>query len=93
MRNSAIPLTALAMVSLLIALSLVTWRQTRSLEALAELDRVERDISLLRAEKEGLERTIQSLESRGHVVPTARDRLNMRTPTAGEIILLPGDPR
>ena len=93
MRSSAVPLTVLAMISLLLALSLVTWRQARSLDALAQLDRIEREISLLEAEKEELERTIQSLESRGHVVPTAREELGMRTPTAEEIVFLPGAPR
>lgn len=91
MRISGIALAALSMAALLIALSFVTWRQSRSLDALAELDRVQRDISLLQAEKGALERRIQNLESRGRVVPAARERLDMRTPSAGEIILLSGE--
>jgi cell division protein FtsL len=93
MRLSGLTLTALAIATLLAALSLVTWRQTRSLDALAELERIEREISLVEAERGELERRIQSLESRGRVVPAAREMLGMHTPSASEIILLPGETR
>lgn len=88
MTRSAMSLTVLAVAALVLALSFVTWRQTRALEALAQLDRVERDVSLLRAERGELERRIQTLESRGRVVPVAREWLDMRMPSASEIILL-----
>lgn len=83
-------LVVLAVALLLAALSLVTWRQSRALEDLAELDHLRREISLMSAERNELERRIQSLESRGSVVPAARERLRMRAPTAEEIVLLPG---
>jgi cell division protein FtsL len=91
-RFSGALLTALSVALLLAALSLVTWRQARALERLAELDRLEREVSLLTAERNALESRIQVLESRGRVVPAARERLGMRTPSdeAGEIILLSG---
>lgn len=91
MTRSAMILTVCAVAALVLALSFVTWRQTRALEALAELDRVERDISLLRAERGELERRIQTLESRGRIVPVAREWLGMRTPSADEIVLFSGE--
>lgn len=83
-------LTALAVAALLAALSLVTWRQARAREALVELDRLQREISLVEAERAALERRVQTLEGRGWVVPAARSRLGMRPPRADEIVLLPG---
>lgn len=90
MRMGGVGATALAVAALLAALSLVTWRQARALEALQVLDAVERELSLVEAERADLHRRIQTLESRGRVVPAARDRLGMRTPSSGEIILLEG---
>ncbi len=91
MRLSGSSRAVLAVAALLAAMSLVIWRQTRAREALVELDTLRREISLVQAEKGELERRIQNLESRGRVVPAARERLGMHTPGAGEIILLPGD--
>lgn len=82
---------ALAVALLLASLSLVTWRQSRAFEGLAVLDRVQRDRSLAEAELSELHRHLQYLESRGRVVPEARERLGMHTPDASEIVLLPGD--
>lgn len=81
---------ALAVAALLAALSLVVWRQSRALEALAALDAVDREHSLAVAELSDLERNVEYLESRGRVVPAARERLNMRPPDAAEIELLSG---
>jgi hypothetical protein len=84
---------ALAVALLLSALSLVAWRQSRALDRLEELDRLEGAISLLTADRDALQSRVQVLESRGHVVPEAGERLDMRIPSdeAGEIIvLLPG---
>lgn len=89
MRFSATSLTALAVALLLASLSLVTWRQARTLEALADLDSLQRRISLVEADRAGLQRRIQLLEARSRVVRDARDRLGMRTPSAEEIVLLP----
>jgi cell division protein FtsL len=91
MRMSATSLTALAVAALLIALSLVTWRQARTREALTELADIRREMSLAEAEQGELQRRIQVLESRSRVVRDARNRLDMRTPHAGEIVLIPGD--
>jgi cell division protein FtsL len=81
-------LTAVGIVALLLSLSLVTWRQSRAREVMADLDGLRREISLVQAERAAFERRIQSLESRGHVVPAARERLDMRTPGAANIVLL-----
>lgn len=90
-RLSTPSLVALAFAGLLASLSLVTWRQSRALEALAELDRLERERSLTQADLTELDRRIQYLESRGRVVPEARARLGMHSPAASEIVWLPGE--
>jgi cell division protein FtsL len=90
MKLSAVSWTALMVAVLLAALSLVTWRQARAREALAELDELRREISLVEAERSELERRIERLESRGRVVPEARERLGMKSPGSGEIVILSG---
>ncbi|MEX1257031.1 MAG: cell division protein FtsL [Gemmatimonadota bacterium] len=92
MRSANPLLVALAAALLLASLSLVTWRQARALEELAELDGLRREISLLEAERTDLETRIQALESRGRVLRTASERLGMRRPNdaSGEIVLLSG---
>ncbi len=94
MRRIAAPtLTVFAMACLLAALSLVTWRQTRALDALRSLDEVRRQRELVQSEQTDLVRRIQVLESRGSIVPAARQRLGMHTPGASEIVYLPGESR
>ena len=92
MRQRRLALATLAAFLLLSALGLVAWRQARALERLEELDRLERGISLLLAERDEIQSRVRALESRGRVGPAARNRLGMRTPRdeAGEIVLLPG---
>jgi len=76
---------------LLGALAFVTWRQSRTFEALEELEAVRRQTSIASAERVELERRIQFLESRARVVPEARRRLGMHLPDASELVFLPGD--
>jgi cell division protein FtsL len=83
--------TASAVVVLLSSLGLVTWRQSRALEAQERLDQIRRQASVAAAERVELERTIQVLESRARVVPAARERLGMHTPGAAELVILPGE--
>lgn len=92
MGSLALARAALAVVCLLGALGLVTWRQSRTLEVLRDLDEAERLVSVKEAERVDLAGTIQVMESRGHVVPRARDELGMHTPDATELVFLPGDP-
>jgi cell division protein FtsL len=80
----------LACAALLASLSLVMWRQSRALETLRALDEVRAERSLAEAQRSALVREIQQLESRSRVVAVAADRLGMRVPSAGEIVILVG---
>jgi hypothetical protein len=93
MRASGGLLATVGVALLLLALGLVTWRQARSLEALASLDDLRGRISILTAERNELENNIRRLESRGHIVQEAGDRLGMYAPSSAEIVLLPGRER
>lgn len=77
-----------ACVLLFSALSAVVWRQSRALEELRALDTARAERALLQAERSELQRTIQRLESRAHVVATAGERLGLRVPAAAEIVFL-----
>jgi cell division protein FtsL len=92
-RASGVILAALGLAALLGALSLVTWRQARALEARAEVEHLEREISLVRAERAELQRRMLILEGRDHVVRAARERLGLRSPQDQEIVLLAGEDR
>lgn len=83
---------SLTLAFLLLSLGFVTWRQSRAFEVLRDLEDVRRASSEMRAEGIDLERGIQALESRGHVVPEARRLLGMHTPDASELVILPGEP-
>ena len=83
-------LLALGFACLLTSLSLVTWRQSRAFEALADLDEVQRELSLATAEQTELERRIQRLESRTRVSTVAIELLGMHQPDASEMVLLGG---
>ncbi len=86
-------LLALGFSGLLSALSYVTWRQSRAFEALAELDGVERSLSLAESERTDLLRRIQRLDNRERISAVARERLGMHHPEASEMELLPGGAR
>jgi cell division protein FtsL len=73
---------------LLCSLGLVTWRQSRALETLAELDEVRQQVSVARAQVVELDREIQMLTSRARVVPDARSRLGMHMPDGSEFEIL-----
>lgn len=79
---------AVTFVVLLGSLGLVTWRQSRSLETLAQWDEVRRQVSVSRAQVVEIDREIQVLTSRARVVPEARARLEMHTPDASEFEIL-----
>ncbi len=93
-RSWAMPsLLALGFSSLLSALGLVTWRQSRAFEALAELDGVERAFSLAESERAELLRRIQGLDSRARISLVAQESLGMHRPEASEMVLLSGGAR
>jgi cell division protein FtsL len=81
---------AIAVGALLTSLSVVTWRQMRALEGLAELHGLRQEIEAVAAVRKNLVGEIQYLESRGRVVPEARERLGMHNPAADEIVYLSG---
>ncbi len=89
MRLSWITLTVLGVTALLLALSLVSWRQTRVRAGLGEVAELQRQISLAEAERAELLRRIQYLESRSRVVAEAEDRLGLRRAQAHEIVWIP----
>ena len=93
-RSWAMPsLIALGFSVLLSALSFVTWRQSRAFEALAELDGVERSLSLAESEEAELLRRIQGLDSRARISSVAQERFGMHRPEASEMVLLSGGVR
>jgi cell division protein FtsL len=79
---------AVTLACFLASLGLVTWRQSRALETLAELDELRRRTSVARAQVVELDREIQVLTSRARVVPAARERLGMHTPEGSELVIL-----
>ena len=79
---------ALAVAVFLGALSLVAWRQSRAFEVLSRLDELRSEANLARAERAELARRTRHLQSRGRVVPAARERLRMHLPGASEIVYL-----
>ncbi len=83
----------LGFAGLLSALSLVTWRQSRAFEALAELDRLERSLSLAESEQTELLQRIQSLASSPRILSVAQERLGMHLPDASEMVFLSGGAR
>ena len=84
--------TAVTLAVFLGSLGFVTWRQSRALETLAELDELRRGTSVARAQMVELDREIQVLTSRARVVPAARDRLAMHTPDGAELVILLAEP-
>ena len=91
MDATALGRAAVTIAVLLGSLVFVTWRQSRALETLAEWDELRRSSAVARAQVVELEREIQVLTSRARVVPEARDRLDMHTPDATELVILPAE--
>ena len=88
--GATLSLLALGFSGLLSALSLVTWRQSRAFEALAELDSLERSLSLAESERTELLGRIQSVASLDRMSPVAQERLGMHHPDASEMVFLSG---
>ncbi len=83
---------AVTIAVLLGSLGYVTWRQSRALEALAELDDLRRNTAGALALVVEIEREIQVLASRARIVPEARAQLGMHTPDATELVILLAEP-
>jgi cell division protein FtsL len=84
--------SAVTLAFFLASLGFVTWRQSRALETLADLDELRRQTSVARAQVVELDREIQVLTSRARVVPAARERLRMHTPDGSELVILRSEP-
>ena len=78
----------LAMAALFAALSLVVWRQSRALEVLRTLDAARSERAILESERSALQRRVQELEGREHIVQVAGERLGLRPPAADELVIL-----
>ena len=92
--GSRLGVLVLGFAGLLSALSLVTWRQSRAREALAELDQLEKSLSLAASDRTVLDRRIQGLSSLARISSVAQEHLGMHHPEASEeaseIVWLPG---
>jgi len=78
---------AITFAVLMWSLGLVTWRQSRALEANRTLDDLRRHVSVARAERVGIDRGIQTLRRRVRIV-TEAEALGMHTPDATEQVFL-----
>jgi cell division protein FtsL len=85
--NGAIRMSV-AFALLYASLALVVWRQSRALEELRGLDSARSERAILQAERADLQREIQRLESRARIIAVAGARLDLRTPSAHEIVFL-----
>lgn len=88
MRGQGTIRVVLAFAALLASLTLVVWRQSRSLELLRQLDEVRSERALLEAERASLTSRIQTLEGRARIRRVAGARLGLRVPTAEDLVTL-----
>jgi cell division protein FtsL len=78
---------AITFAVLMWSLGLVTWRQSRALEANRTLDELRRHVSVARAERVEIDRGIQTLRRRVRIVMEA-EAMGMHTPDATEQVFL-----
>ncbi|MGY8779019.1 MAG: hypothetical protein ACKVIN_12980 [Longimicrobiales bacterium] len=78
---------AITFAVLMVSLGLVTWRQSRALEANRTLDDLRRHVWVARAERVEIDRGIQALRRRVRIVMEA-EALGMHTPDATEQVFL-----
>jgi cell division protein FtsL len=88
MRGQGSIRVALAFAALLASLTLVIWRQSRSLELLRSLDEVRSERALAESERASLTARVQVLESRTRIRAVAASRLGLRVPTAEDLVTL-----
>ena len=88
MDPSMIGKVAVTFAVVVASLGFVTWRQSRAFEVHLELDELRGRVAVARAERIDLERSIQALQSRSHVVPVAIARLGMHMPDGSEQVFL-----
>jgi cell division protein FtsL len=88
MRGNGAIRMSVAFALLYASLALVVWRQSRALDELRGLDLARAERAILQSERSELQREIQQLESRARIVAVAGERLDLRTPSAHEIVFL-----
>jgi cell division protein FtsL len=91
MEPSMIGKVAVTFAVFIASLGFVTWRQSRAFEVHVELDELRRRVAVAQAERVDLERSIQALQSRSHVVPMAIEHLGMHMPDGSEQVFLPAE--
>ncbi len=88
--HATLPRVAVCVAVFLASLSLVAWRQGQAITVMTEVQQLEFDIQLKRADNDDLRGSIQYLESRTRVTEEAREKLGMRVPDASEQTSLQG---
>jgi cell division protein FtsL len=78
---------AITFAFLVASLGVVTWRQSRAFEAHRSLADLRRQVSVVQAERVELERDIQVLLSRAHILPEA-EALGLHTPSDMEQVIV-----
>lgn len=79
---------AVACAALFCSLSLVVWRQGQALEELRAMETARATRVVLESQRASLQRDIERLQSRGHMIGVAAARLSLRLPAADEIVIL-----
>lgn len=95
MRSQGTLRVALAFAAFLGSLSLVIWRQSRTLDVLAELDVTRTKRAIVESERSRAVERIQYLESRSRIAEVAEAWWDMRVPSSDEeyvIMLRPDGP-
>lgn len=81
-------LVALALVALVLLASLVIWRRSVGIAGARELRELGQTRLQLEGDRARLARDIRAASSRDKLVPTAEQRLGMRVPSEGQVIIL-----
>jgi hypothetical protein len=76
----------------LVALSLVVWRQTDAIRTARVLTQTRAERTELESKRAEFVRRIRAAESRGSLIPRAQGRLGLRQAADSEIIFLPMPP-
>lgn len=88
MRSQGTLRVALAFAAFLGSLSMVVWRQSRTLEVLQDLQDLRNGRALAESRRNELTQVIQYLEGRARIMDVAGARWGMRVPASGEVFVL-----
>ena len=79
---------ALGLLGFLLVATGVIWRRSVGISAARELQALEERRSELRARSTSLENEIREAASRARLVPIVEQRLQMRTPSDSQVVIL-----